>query len=79
MLLVGSIIINNGIPVYYSDLPDNCFGRIYFKSATAIVYNKQPYFNTLINMGMKLKSGNIILNKNRYELGSKDDELITIV
>lgn len=78
MLPVESIIINNGIPVYYSDLPDNCFGRIYFKSAKAVVYNKQPYFNKLINMSMKLKPGNIILNKNRYELGSKDDELITI-
>lgn len=78
MLPVESIIINNGIPVYYSDLPDNCFGRIYFKSATAIVYNKQPYFNTLINMDMKLQPGNIILNKNRYELGNRDDELITI-
>lgn len=78
MLPVESIIINNGIPVYYSDLPDNCFGRIYFRSATAVVFNKQPYFNKLINMSMKLKPGNIILNKNRYELGSKDDELITI-
>lgn len=78
MLPVESIIINNGIPVYYSDLPDNCFGRIYFRSATAVVFNKQPYFNKLINMSMKLKPGNIILNKNRYELGIKDDELITI-
>lgn len=78
MLPVESIILHNDIPVYYSDLPDNCFGRIYFRSATAVVFNKQPYFNKLINMSMKLKPGNIILNKNRYELGSNDDELITI-
>ncbi len=77
-LPVDHILQNFGMSFYVADLPDNCFGRMYFKSAKATVYIKNQYNGEVRYVNKEIPPGTILINKNKYFLGNNGTYLLTI-
>lgn len=78
MLPVYYILRNLGIDYYVADLPENCFGRMYFKTSTATVYLKYPYFGEVKADNKEINPGTILINRQRYFLGNDGTQRLTI-
>lgn len=61
-----------------ADLPDGCFGRMYFKESKASIYSIYPSIGEVKNPDAKIKPGTILLNRNRFYLGNDGTFRLTI-
>ena len=67
-----------GIDCHSADLPDNCFGRMYFKEGKASIYSSYPMIGEVNDSDAKIKPGTILLNRNRFYLGNDGTFRLTI-
>ncbi|SEH50562.1 hypothetical protein SAMN02910265_01054 [Ruminococcus flavefaciens] len=66
-----------GLKLWYADLPDNCFGRLYLKESTATIYDSSKYPIIDKYENTPIPRGAILLNYNYYYKGNKYDDVIT--
>lgn len=66
------------IDYYIADLPDNCFGRMYFKESTATVYQMYPYVGEVRVENQKINPGTILISRQKYFLGNDGTQRLTI-
>lgn len=61
------VIERLGIKAYEADLPENIFGRMYFKEDNATVYRKfQPRMETIKLENVKIEPGTMLISKDNY-------------
>ncbi|MCI9076752.1 MAG: hypothetical protein HFH10_13375 [Dorea sp.] len=63
---------------YIADLPEHCFGRVYFKESTATVYQKYPNMEEIRIEDQKINPGTILISRQKYFLGSDGTQRLTI-
>lgn len=63
---------------YFADLPGNCFGRMYFRKATATVYDYHDDAGEIRQEKIEIEPGTILISKDRYFLGNDGTHLLTI-
>lgn len=78
MLPVYYILQVLEIDYYVADLPENCFGRMYFKPSTATVYQKYPYVGEVKIENHTINPGTILISRQRYFLGNEGTQRLTI-
>lgn len=78
MLPVYYILQALEIDYYVADLPENCFGRMYFKPSTATVYQKYPYVVEVKIENHTINPGTILISRQRYFLGNEGTQRLTI-
>ena len=78
MLPVSYILQTLEIDYYIADLPENCFGRMYFKPSTATVYKKYPYVGEVKIEDQAINPGTILINRKKYFLGNDGTYRLTI-
>ena len=66
------------IKCYLADLPDNCFGRMYFRNDAVTVYDANPSTGELAPTEIEIDPGTILISRNRYFLGDDGTQLLTI-
>lgn len=66
------------IEYYIADLPDNCFGRMYFKSSKADVYVNYPYVGMTKLEDHDIKPGTMLISRQKYFLGNDGTQRLTI-
>lgn len=77
-LPIDHIMRELGIGIYEADLPDNCFGRMYFRPSTATVYQNYPYFGKIKSENEEIKPGTMLISRQRYFLGRDGTHRLTI-
>lgn len=77
-LPVDHLLQKLGMDFYVADLPDNCFGRMYFKPAKATVYMKYRHFGEVKHINHEIQAGTVLINRNKYFLGNNGTYLLTI-
>lgn len=61
------VIERLGIKAYEADLPENIFGRMYFKEDNATVYRKfQPRMEAIKLENVKIEPGTMLISKDNY-------------
>lgn len=78
MLPIDHLMRELGIAVYVADLPDNCFGRMYFREAKATVYWKPPHSREMIPHKKEIAPGTMLISRQRYFLGHDGTHRLTI-
>ena len=78
MLPVYDILRMLNLDFYYADLPDNCFGRMYFKSAKADVYVNYPHVGETKLENYDIRPGTILISRKKYFLGNVGTQRLTI-
>lgn len=63
---------------YYADLPENCFGRMYFKPAKADVYATYPNIGEKKLENYDIRPGTILISRQKYFLGNVGTQRLTI-
>lgn len=66
------------IKCYLADLPDACFGRMYFRKATVTVYEPDPETGDLRPITREIEPGTMLISQQRYFLGNDGTQLLTI-
>lgn len=77
-LPVYNILRELGVDYYIADLPDNCFGRMYFKSSSANVYQKHLYLGEYKIENHTINLGTMLISRQRYFLGNDGTQRLTI-
>ncbi len=77
-LPVAHILEAFEIKYYLADLPDNCFGRMYFRKATATVYETLPYVGEVKKENEIIEPGTMLISRDKYYLGSDGTQRLTI-
>lgn len=77
-LPVSHILEAFEIKYYLADLPDNCFGRMYFRKATATVYETVPYVGEVKKENAIIEPGTMLISRDKYYLGSDGTQRLTI-
>ena len=77
-LPVSSILEAFEIKYYLADLPDNCFGRMYFRKAVAAVYETYPYIGEVKQVDKEIEPGTMLISRQKYYLGSDGTQRLTI-
>lgn len=77
-LPVAHILDAFEIKYYLADLPDNCFGRMYFRKAVATVYKKYPYVGETKQVDKEIESGMLLISRQKYYLGSDGTQRLMI-
>lgn len=77
-LPVAHILEAFEIKYYLADLPDNCFGRMYFRKATATVYETYPYVGEVKKENITIEPGTMLISRDKYYLGSDGTQRLTI-
>lgn len=77
-LPVAHILDAFEIKYYLADLPDNCFGRMYFRRATATVYETVPYVGEVKKENEIIEPGTMLISRDKYYLGSDGTQRLTI-
>lgn len=70
MLPVYDILRMFELDFYYADLPDNCFGRMYFKPAKADVYVTYPHIGEKKLENYDIRPGTILISRQKYFLAT---------
>lgn len=78
MLSVYDILRAFNLDFYYADLPDNCFGRMYFKPARADVYINYPCIGETKLENHDIRPGTILISRKKYFLGNVGTQRLTI-
>jgi transcriptional regulator with XRE-family HTH domain len=78
MLPVYDILRALEVDYYIADLPKNCFGRMYFRSSVATVYQKHPYMGEMKMDNHAICPGTILVSRQRYFLGNDGTQRLTI-
>lgn len=68
-LPVEHILQAMDIECYTADLPEDCFGRMYFKKSTATVYEIFPYAGEVREENKEINPGTILLSRQKFFLG----------
>ena len=66
------------IKCYLADMPDNCFGRMYFRKATATVYEGDADTGELVPVKKEIEPGTMLISRSKYFLGDDGTQLLTI-
>ena len=66
------------IKCFLADLPDSCFGRMYFRKANAIVYEADPDTGELVPVEREIQPGTMLISRSKYFLGDDGTQLLTI-
>ncbi len=66
------------IKCYLADLPDTCFGRMYFRRAVVTVYEPDPETGDLYPITREIEPGTMLISQQRYFLGNDGTRLLTI-
>lgn len=66
------------IQYYLADLPDNCFGRMYFRKAVATVYVTYPYTGEIRVEDKEIEPGTMLISRQKYYLGNDGTHRLTI-
>lgn len=77
-LPVYDILRELGVDYYIADLPDNFFGRMYFKASSANVYQKHPYLGEYKIENHTINPGTMLISRQRYFLGNDGTQRLTI-
>lgn len=77
-LPVAHILEAFEIKYYLADLPENCFGRMYFRRATATVYETLPYVGEVKKENATIEPGTMLISRDKYYLGSDGTQRLTI-
>ena len=77
-LPIGHILNELEITYYSADLPANCFGRMYFRKATATVYRHFPYCGEIKEENKTIEPGTMLISRDKYYLGGDGTQLLTI-
>ncbi|WP_300944444.1 helix-turn-helix transcriptional regulator [uncultured Duncaniella sp.] len=77
-LPVAHILDAFEIKYYLADLPDNCFGRMYFRRATATVYETVPYVGEVKKENEIIEPGTMLISRDKYYLGTDGTQRLTI-
>ena len=77
-LPVAHILKEFEIKYYLADLPDNCFGRMYFRKATATVYGTLPYVGKEKRENEVIEPGTMLISRDKYYLGNDGTQRLTI-
>lgn len=77
-LPVAHILEAFEIKYYLADLPDNCFGRMFFRRATATVYETYPYVGEVKKENVIIEPGTMLISRDKYFLGSDGTQRLTI-
>lgn len=77
-LPVAHILEAFEIKYYLADLPDNCFGRMYFRKAVETVYETYPYVGEVKKENADIEPGTMLISRNKYYLGSNGTQRLTI-
>lgn len=77
MLPVPHILQALEIDFYLADLPDNCFGRMYFRKSKATVYEKNPMFGEVKSEDYEIKPGTMLINRQKFYLGNDGTHRLT--
>lgn len=77
-LPVAHILDALEIKYFFADLPDNCFGRMYFRKATATVYETLSYGGELKKENIIIEPGTMLISRDKYYLGSDGTQRLTI-
>lgn len=78
MLPVYDILRVFKLDFYYADLPENCFGRMYFKPAKADVYVNYPRFGERKIENHDIRPGTILISRQKYFMGNVGTQRLTI-
>ncbi|MCR4638250.1 helix-turn-helix transcriptional regulator [Ruminococcus sp.] len=78
MLPIDHILQQLEIRFYMADLPDNCFGRMYFRKSKATVYEKYPMIGEVKREDYEIEPGTILISRQKYYLGSNGTHRLTI-
>ena len=78
MLPIDHLMRELGIAVYVADLPENCFGRMYFRKAKATVYWKPPWSRDMVSSEKEIAPGTMLISRQRYFLGRDGTHRLTI-
>lgn len=78
MLPVYDILRAFDLDFYYADLPDTCFGRMYFKPAKADVYVNYPRIGETKLENHDIHPGTILISRQKYFLGNVGTQRLTI-
>ncbi len=63
---------------FLADLPDSCFGRMYFRKANVIVYETDPDTGELVPVEKEIEPGTMLISRSKYFLGDDGTQLLTI-
>ncbi len=77
-LPVAHILESFEIKYYLADLPDNCFGRMYFRRAAATVYKTFPYVGEVKKENEIIEPGTMLISRQKYYLGIDGTQRLTI-
>ena len=66
------------IKCYLADLPDNCFGRMYFRKATAIIYEEDADTSEPFPVKKEIEPGTMLISCSKYFLGDDGTQRLTI-
>ena len=73
-----NILAELEIKYYLADLPDNCFGRMYFRKAVVTVYSQDPYIGDVKQVDKEIEPGTMLINRQKYYLGIDGTQRLTI-
>lgn len=77
-LPVDHILDEFEIKCYEADLPDNCFGRVYFRASQATVYENIPNAGEVREENKEIDPGTILISRDKYFLGNYGTKRLTI-
>lgn len=77
-LPIEHILEEFDIKYYLADLPDNCFGRMYFREATATVYVNVPHVGEVRKEKEIIEPGTMLISRDKYYLGNDGTQRLTI-
>lgn len=77
-LPVAHILQEFEITYFLADLPDNCFGRMYFRSSKATVYETVPGLGEVRTVDKDIEPGTMLISRSKYFLGGDGTHLLTI-
>ena len=77
-LPVYDILRTLKLDLYYADLPDNCFGRMYFRESKADVYVNYPCIGETKLENHDIHPGTILISRDKYFLGNVGTQRLTI-
>lgn len=66
------------LSVYYAELPEDCFGRIYFRSSDEEIISLDPVCNELRVTNHNINPCTILLNRNKFLNTNDDSAILTI-
>lgn len=77
-LPIETIMREMEIQFYIADLPDSCFGRMYFRETREAVYIWEPITHTYLKKDMDIQPGTMLISRKKYFLGNDGTVLLTI-